>query len=80
MLAHFFLLAWRTFKRYRGSFLINLTGLASGLTCVLLIYLWVSDELRVDKFHQHDRQLYQVMNNMHLPNGIMTDGRTPSPR
>ena len=79
MLAHFFLLAWRTFKRYRGSFLINLTGLASGLTCVLLIYLWVSDELKVDKFHENDRRLYAVMSNLHLPNGIFTDGRTPSP-
>jgi ABC-type antimicrobial peptide transport system permease subunit len=79
MLAHFFLLAWRTFKRYRGSFLINLTGLASGLTCVLLIYLWVSDELKVDKFHAHDRRLYAVMSNMHLPSGILTQDRTPSP-
>ncbi|MBD0258224.1 MAG: ABC transporter permease [Cytophagales bacterium] len=79
MLAHFFLLAWRTFKRYRGSFLINLTGLASGLTCVLLIYLWVTDELRVDKFHENDRRLYAVMNNMETSNGIVTDGGTPSP-
>ncbi|HEX8531011.1 MAG TPA: ABC transporter permease [Cytophagales bacterium] len=79
MLAHFFLLAWRTFRRYRGSFLINLAGLASGLTCVLLIYLWVSDELRMDKFHENDRRLYTVMNNFHLPNGIITQRGTPSP-
>jgi ABC-type antimicrobial peptide transport system permease subunit len=79
MLAHFFLLAWRTFNRYRGSFLINLTGLASGLTCVLLIYLWVSDELRVDKFHEKDGRLYIVMDNMHTPNGILTQDGTPSP-
>jgi ABC-type lipoprotein release transport system permease subunit len=79
MLAHFFLLAWRTFNRYRGSFLINLTGLASGLTCVLLIYLWVSDELKVDKFHQHDSQLYQVLFNMETPQGVQTGTQTAVP-
>ncbi|TSE08707.1 hypothetical protein [Aquimarina algiphila] len=33
----------------------------SGLTCVLFIYLWVSDELNVDKFHEKDGQLVQIM-------------------
>ncbi len=79
MLAHFFLLAWRTCNRYRGSFLINLTGLASGLTCVLLIYLWVSDELHVDKFHAKESQLYQVLFNMNTPQGVQTGSQTAVP-
>ncbi len=79
MFTHGFLLAYRTFKRYKGSFLINLTGLASGLTCVLLIYLWVGDELKVDKFHEKDSRLYTVMHNLQLPNGIFTRDGTPSP-
>ena len=61
MLRHNFLLTCRNFKRYKSTFLINLIGLSSGLTCALLIFLWVQDELSVDKFHVNDERLYQVM-------------------
>ena len=40
MLSHHLLLTYRTFLRFKGSFLINLTGLSTGLACTLLIYLW----------------------------------------
>src|SRR5687768_124862 len=43
MFRHNLLIAFRNFLRYKSSFLINLTGLSSGLACTLLIYLWVSD-------------------------------------
>jgi len=61
MFMHNMLLSFRGFMRYKISFLINLIGLSSGLTASLLIYLWVNDELRFDKFHEKDQQLYQVM-------------------
>ncbi len=63
MLRHTFLLIYRNFQRFRSTFFINLIGLSSGLACALLIFLWVSDELSVDKFHANDAQLYQVMEN-----------------
>src|SRR5262245_9718908 len=47
MFRHNLLISWRTFVRYKRSFLINLVGLSTGLACVLLILLWVSDELAV---------------------------------
>ncbi len=72
MLQHNLLLSLRIFKRYKSSFLINLTGLATGLTCVLLIYLWVSDERSIDKFHEKGDRLYQVMGNYDQANGIST--------
>ena len=77
MLRHNLLLIYRNFKRYKGSFFINLIGLSSGLACVLLIYLWVSDELAFDKFHENDDQLYQVMTNFHMADGINTETATP---
>jgi putative ABC transport system permease protein len=55
------LLAYRNFKRSKSIFFINLLGLSTGLASVLLIYLWASDELQMDKFHQHDANLFQVM-------------------
>ena len=78
MFRHNLLLTFRTFERYKTSFIINLMGLTSGLACVLLIYLWVNDELSVDKFHEKDAQLYQAMLNHHQADGIATSESTPS--
>jgi putative ABC transport system permease protein len=77
MFQHHLLLIYRNFKRYKSSFLINLIGLSAGLTCALLIYLWVNDELQKDQFHS-DR-LYQVMENEHMADGINTVDGTPGP-
>ena len=55
------LITYRSFIRNKGSFLINLVGLSSGLACAILIYMWVQDELRVDGFHENGDQLYQVL-------------------
>lgn len=63
MLQHNLLIIYRNFKRFKSSFFINLIGLSTGLTCTLLIYLWVKDELSVDKFHLNDERLYEVFEN-----------------
>lgn len=76
MFRHNFLLTFRNFNRYRSSFLINLTGLSTGLACSLLIYLWVSDELSYDKFHKNDKQLYQVMLNHEESGSLNTNAIT----
>ncbi len=60
MYQHNVKLTYRNFLKYKSSLFINLIGLTSGITCALLIFLWVSDELSVDKFHAKDKQLYQV--------------------
>ena len=77
MFRHNLLLSYRTFRRFKTSFFINLIGLSTGLACALLIYLWVNDELSVDKFHEKDDRLFQVMQNQHDPNGIQTIEPTP---
>jgi predicted permease len=76
MFNHFLVLSFRTFKRSKGSFFINLIGLSTGLACTLLIYLWVKDELAVDKFHEKDSQLYQVMEHTKQADGILTSTST----
>ena len=77
MFKHNLLLILRNFRRNKSSFIINLTGLSTGLACALLIYLWVHDEFSIDKFHENDRQLYQVMQNVQTPSGIITLESTP---
>ncbi|MEM1135161.1 MAG: ABC transporter permease [Bacteroidota bacterium] len=77
MFRHNFLLTYRSFKRYKMSFFINLTGLSTGLACALLIYLWVNDELSVDKFHEKDKRLYHVMMHYHVDGVVSTGSSTP---
>ncbi len=79
MWKHNIKLTLRNFQRNKTSFLINLIGLSTGLACALLIYLWVNDEMGMDKFHDRDNQLYQVMLNLDFKEGMKTSDRTPVP-
>lgn len=77
MLKHNLLLIYRNFLRAKGFFLINLVGLTTGLVCTLLIYLWVRDEVNMDKFHAKDSRLFQVMEFQNYADEIMTTTSTP---
>lgn len=77
MLRHTLLMIIRNFNRFRSAFLINLIGLSTGLACAILIYLWVADELAVDKFHEHQKRIVQVMTNQNRPDEIVTLGYGP---
>jgi putative ABC transport system permease protein len=79
MLQHNLLLTYRKFKRYKSSFLINLVGLSTGLACTFIIYLWVSDELSVDKFNKKDDRLFRAMEHRISATGIWTSSTTPGP-
>ena len=79
IIRHNLKITWRGFSRNKTAFAINLIGLSTGLAAALLIYLWVTDEMRVDKFHAQDKQLYQVMHNLNLAQGTITNDFTPVP-
>jgi len=61
MLKNYFKTAWRNLIKDKQFTFLNLIGLSTGLACALLIYLWVSDELSIDKFNDKDSQLYEVL-------------------
>ena len=77
MLRHNLLIIFRNFKKSKSTFFINLIGLSTGLACALLIYLWVNDELHINKWSKNDSQLYQVMTNQQQSAGIATGESTP---
>lgn len=76
MLRHNLLIIFRGLSRFKTTFIINLVGLSAGLACALLIFLWVNDELSVDKFHENDDSLYQVMTVVQENGGWTTDATT----
>lgn len=80
MIKQFFIQLFRNSRTNKTSFFISLIGLSFGFACAIIIYLWVYDELSVDKFHTNDSQLFQVMMNYKsLDNSIETGKSTPGP-
>ncbi|HTE07228.1 MAG TPA: ABC transporter permease, partial [Flavitalea sp.] len=61
MIRNYLKTAWRNLIRNRSFSVINILGLSLGMTCSLLILLWVKDEKSVDAFHELDGQLYTVI-------------------
>ena len=74
MLKHNILISFRSFKRYRSTFLINLFGLATGLASALMIYLWVNDELQMGQFEEKDsdRHFQVFVNKNFSSSGVVT--------
>ncbi|MCE7992966.1 MAG: FtsX-like permease family protein [Roseivirga sp.] len=77
MLKHNLLISYRSFMRFKSTFFINLTGLASGLACTLLIYLWVMDEMKIDRFHEKGDRIYQVLQHNRWGSSVQTMTNTP---
>jgi predicted permease len=72
-------ITWRYLLKNRLSTILNIIGLSTGLACALLIYLWVSDELQMDKFHSKGDRLYHVMENRLRSGGIWSAPSTSGP-
>jgi putative ABC transport system permease protein len=80
MIYNYLLVAFRNIFRNKGFSFLNLAGLAAGISCSLLIFLWVADELAMDAFHEKKDRLYKVMENQHYSNGVIfTFSSTPGP-
>jgi len=60
LLGNYFKIALREIRRQKGYSFINIAGLAVGMTCVVLLLLWIQDELSFDKFHKKIDDIYIV--------------------
>jgi len=59
---NYFKTAWRNLVRNRFYTIINISGLAVGLTIGILILLWVQDEFSFDSFHSNAKNIYRLEN------------------
>lgn len=73
MLRNYFKIAWRNLFRNKGFSATNLLGLTIGITCTILISLWVKDELTYDKFHTNYNSIYKIYANRDFNNQMFTD-------
>ncbi len=63
MLANYLKTALRNLLRDRLTAFINISGLAISITTVLLIYLFIKDELSYDRYHSKADRIYRVTRN-----------------
>jgi hypothetical protein len=77
MIRNYLKTAWRNLLSNKMFSLINISGLALGMTCALLIMLWIKDETRMDKFHANGKRLFRVMENQYYEGSISTFTATP---
>ena len=60
MFRNYFKIAIRHLKRHKFITVINISGLAVGMACCILIVLYVSNELSFDRFHHDADNIYRV--------------------
>src|SRR4030095_14754164 len=73
MFKNYLKIAWRNLWRNKSFSAINILGLTIGITCTILILLWVQDELNYDKFQANYDGIYKVMANRDFNNQVFTD-------
>ena len=79
MIKNYLKIAFRNIRRHKGYSFINITGLAIGIACCLLITIWVLDELSYDKFHEKAASLYRVEENQDYSGRQFHVYQTPYP-
>ena len=50
----------RNLTKHKAYSFINISGLAVGLACCILIFLWVQDEWSYDRYHEHADRVYRI--------------------
>jgi ABC-type lipoprotein release transport system permease subunit len=64
MFKNYFKIAMRNIKKHKGYSFINIFGLAVGMTCCVLILLWVQHEASFDSYHERSKDIYRVLNDL----------------
>lgn len=58
MLLNYMKVAWRNIVKSKSFSSINVLGLALGMTCCMLLMLYIRSELSFDTYHAHAKDLY----------------------
>jgi putative ABC transport system permease protein len=55
-------IAIRNLLKQKVFSFINIAGLAIGMACCILIFLYVQDELKFDQYHENKHRIYRLIN------------------
>lgn len=77
MFKHNIKIAIRNIIKYWNYSIINIGGLAIGLASFIFIVLYIDDEIKYDKYHEHADRVYRV-NRLYNSNDVDEDAATVS--
>jgi putative ABC transport system permease protein len=69
----------RKMRRQKLYSLISIIGLAAGMACSILIFLWVRHELSYDRFHVNAGNIFRVIMEDHRADGVHVHPWLPYP-
>ncbi|MGB8321196.1 MAG: ABC transporter permease [Ignavibacteriaceae bacterium] len=79
MLKNYFKIAFRNLKRHRLYSFINILSLTVGITCCILISLYVKQELSYDSYFKNPGNIYRIITAHISERGTYIDVETPMP-
>src|ERR1700712_3139355 len=79
MIRNYFKIAWRNLVRNKVSSIINISGLAIGLACLMLIGMYIKDEVSYDRFFKDADRIFRVNLDGKMGNEEFIVGHTPPP-
>lgn len=80
MFKNYLKIAFRKLWKHKGLSFINTFGLATGMACSLMIFLFVQDELQYDRHHADADRIYRVVKDFINDDGSrIPDATTPGP-
>src|SRR6185436_8013235 len=78
MIKNYLKIAWRSLRKNKTFSFINITGIATGITCCLLMVLYIQHELSYDKFQENGDRIVRVIMEYKFSGGEMTKGNFTS--
>ena len=82
MFTHYLQTAFRNIRKRKTDSIINISGLAIGMACCILILIFIATELSYDRYHENADHIYRVAANVTLggtPNAIASSNAPPAP-
>jgi putative ABC transport system permease protein len=70
MFKNYIKIAWRNLFKDKLYSMVNILGLSIGITCCVIIYLYVSYELSYDMYHEKASRIYRMTSAAHEPTKV----------
>ncbi len=79
MFVNYLKITYRNLIRHKGYSFINIFGLSVGISCCILILLFLKDELSFDQFHENSDRIFRVVSKYTFKGNTKYHAGMPAP-
>ncbi len=79
MISNYLKIVWRNLRRHKIYSFINIIGLAIGMACCILIFLYVRHELSYDRYHRGGDRIYRIAQKIRKESAELDTARVATP-